>query len=339
MYHPASNPGVRREPNDSSRQALPSSVQGISRALSTSSSTAPCKFEMLRPQGADSADFGVAAEWNFDQRAIRSDEPDPKIYVPSEQRLSVDNLLSAVQKSLMAHGEGAGDFKVDHTSDNDVDSEVDANRPSSEILESTRSITDAAKSFGRSQQSDVLTRADPSSSVSLRSFKRRSLSSAVVLPDDHLKHVHEEIFSALRQKMHTVTMIFGFLNSRAPDDRSLARSRPSSGAHSTGKNSIRKDDFKAAVSLLGLGLSEEDVLAVYDYNSDIRTGELTFNNLQRAIKSISFAPSTAQATSIPRSVLNVLHFRSTGFQFFVDHAMSRAATGACVCSDRHLHGF
>lgn len=298
MHHPACKAGFRQNlqaPKSSSRSSIPLAHADRIPQPAVSSSTAQCKFEMLRPQDVGSADSGRA----FDTEARQSGGCAETPRLEPEDLVSVDSLLSAVQKSLMAHGQKASDFEEGYEGIIDEVGDGEGSvRPAVMEMEASGATQDESRLLARGQRSEALTltRAEPSSSVSLLNFNRRSSSVPASLPCDYLKHVHEEIFSALRQKFHTVSMIFGYLNSRVAEEQGLVRGRPaSSRAGSARKNAIGMDDFKSAVSLLGLGLPEEDIAAVYKCNSDVRTGELTFNCLQRALKSINGAPTTARA--------------------------------------------
>ena len=306
MYHPACNAGFRRSsqaPTSSSRSIFPSVDADLIHPPAASLSTAPCKFEMLRPQELGTTDFGGALDVKTSASEAQSGSCAETPQLELNDLVSVDSLLFAVQKSLLAQGQKEDDFEKGCDKD---DSQVEGGDASGhtafEKIEAWGATKDDRSEFDKGQRSDsALTRAEPSSGVGLRNFKRRSLSNSALPPDDHLKHVHEQIFLALRQKFHTVSMIFGYLNSRAAEDQSIIRGRPaSSRAASARKNAIRKDDFKSAVSLLGLGLPEKDIVAVYNSNSDIRTGEFTFNNLQRAIQSICCTPKKPQAIPTPR---------------------------------------
>ena len=150
---------------------------------------------------------------------------------------------------------------------------------------------------------EALTNAHPASAVKQSNFRRRPRSDRQpVLPCDTLR-VNEEVFTALRQRFHTVTMIYGYLNSRSAEmqlkSQGLSRKPESMITSSSKRKSIGKEDFKAAVAQLGLGLTEREIIAIYEMNADIRTGELSFNNVQRAIKGLNM-PFKVQALPTPR---------------------------------------
>lgn len=296
MHHPACKAGFRQHlqaPKGSFRPSTPLAHADRIPQPAVSSSTAQCKFEMLRPQDVGSADFGR----DFDPATIQSGGCADTPRSEPEHLVSVDSLFSAVQKSLMAHGQKASDVEEGHEGFIDqFGGGAGSVRPAVMEMEASGATQDESRLLARGQRPEALTRAEPSSSVSLLNFNRRSLCVPASVSGDHLKHVHEEIFSTLRQKFHTVSMIFGYLNSRVAEEQSLVRGRhASSRAGSSRKNVIAMDDFKSAVSLLGLGLPEEDIAAVYKCNSDVRTGELTFKCLQRALKSVNGASTTVRA--------------------------------------------
>ena len=250
-------------------------------------SKAPCKFEMLRPQ-----ELAVWASRHHEMpstdisRTSSAAERAPE--VQDEQRLSVDSLLSAVHKSLLAKGRG----------NSTPDESLGNHRGHSREMDVT-GLASTKREMGmidRSQRLDLLTRATPSANVTVSNFRQRPRSCAPALSSDYLKKVHREIFTALRQKCHTVTIIFGYLHSRAAEELTDSRAHRGMGTNTAKKNAIGRDDFKTAIAQLGLGLVEAEIVAVYDLNADLRTGELTFNNLQRAIKGVS-TPNTPRVAT------------------------------------------
>ena len=208
----------------------------------------------------------------------------------SSQRVNIDSLMSSVQNTLWANEnvQESQRLEVDTQADNDARRTRRAN--SSCFSERSMVLT----------PHEAVTNAHPSSHVSVSNFRRTpSANTGLSLPRGQVQKMHEEIFTALRQKFHTVTMIFAYLNSRATDDQPTSRGFVRKSANSAKSNSICRDDFRAAISQLGLGLSEKEILASFDYNADVRTGELTFNNLQRAIQGLT-PVSTPRNVSTPR---------------------------------------
>jgi hypothetical protein len=221
-------------------------------------SKATCKFEVLRPQDHLNNRIAVAASvHDFTQKR------------GSEHRLSVDHIVSAVQKSLWAH---------EQSSEKDAPPSI-----------SDENHMEPADFLWKGQSATVQTRADQSLHARSSLFRRRESSSTPSLSHDKLQKVSEDIFSALRQKFHTGTMIFGYLSSRAVEGQNNLHARPGSAkAYGT----IGKDDFKAAISQLGLGFTETEIMDTYELNADVRTGELTFRQLQRALKALSTHSNT-----------------------------------------------
>ena len=310
VYHPARqstrwSEGGRAVTSSAQSESVIASRNGatdLTRRPSNAVSTAVCKFELLRPQEAISGGQNVSVD--YAQGSKQTDEQmagcdaDYAQPLSSEQRVSVDVLLSAVQRSLSAQGQGDGSNEDEDFSGEQLNEFEEMNRFfASERAKILSNDTMSDKSTDTGQRMDVLTRAAPSTSVSARSFQCKPAASAPALPRAHLQKLNEEIFAALRQKCHTATMIFGYLSSRAVDEHNTSRARNSEfGAGASKRNSVSKPDFKTAILQMGLGLSEDEIGAVYDLNADVWTGELTFNQLQRAIKGIN-QPTTPRAVS------------------------------------------
>jgi hypothetical protein len=314
VYHPGRQSTTRSEggraaTSSSHAEANNASLSGTLDLTPRPSNTtsAACKFEMLRPQEATSDGHSVHinhVQGRHDDERMAALGADHTQSLDSGKRLSVDALLSAVHRSLSAQGQGNDAHTTNRGHAKDPDNSEEKLNEFEEIhmffaserakMMSNDMMPD--KYIEGSQRMDALTRAEPSTNVSARNFQSKPAAIAP-LPKAHVQQVNDEIFAALRQKCHTVTMIFGYLNSRAVHEHNNCRARNNElGASAAKRNSVSKADFKAVILQMGLGLSEGEIAAVYDLNGDVRTGELTFTQLQRAIKGIS-APGTPRAVS------------------------------------------
>ena len=314
VYHPGRQSTTRGEGGRAATSSSHAETTNVSLSGTTdltrrpsNTTSAACKFEMLRPQEGTSDSQSVRidhAQGRHDDERMAALGADNTQSLDSVNQLSVDALLSAVHKSLSAQGQGNEMHTTNRGHAKDADNSEEKPNEFEEIhmffaserakMMSSDMMPD--KYIEGSSRMDALTRAEPSTNVSARNFQSKPAAIAP-LPKAHVQQVNEEIFAALRQKCHTVTMIFGYLNSRAVHEHNNSRARNNElGASAAKRNSVSKADFKAVILQMGLGLSEGEIAAVYDLNADVRTGELTFTQLQRAIKGIS-APGTPRAVS------------------------------------------